>query len=142
MIRKPFPNIINKDISILKNFPDTQLSLVCVESNDFLNNTIIDYDIDYDKDIITVKYAKNYNTYPLLDEKIAAIINLGFVTGKNSINAKLMEERKIGATDLGIAIDNKENILYLYGDSFSGNDVNIGIWNSNFIAKSSSRECY
>ena len=51
-----------------------------------------------------------------------------------------MEERKIGATDLGIAVDNKENILYLYGDSFSGNDVNIGIWNSNFIAKSSSRE--
>ena len=140
MIRKPFPNIINKDISILKNFPDTQFSLVCVESNDFLNNTIIDYDIDYDKDIITVKFAKNYNTYPLLDEKIAAIINLGFVTGKNSINAKLMEERKIGATDLGIAVDNKENILYLYGDSFSGNDVNIGIWNSNFIAKSSSRE--
>ena len=140
MIRKPFPNIINQDISVINKFPEVEFVIEKVKTNLVQENKIIDYDIDYENEIIKVKYAKNFNNFPIFDEKIFSISNLGFVTGRNSLNSQLMSDRKIGATDLGIAVENKDNILYLYGDSFSGDDVNVGIWNSNFIATSRNRD--
>ena len=46
---------LQEDLEIVNN----SISQLNLEVSS-LNNTIIDYDIDYDKDIITVKYAKNY----------------------------------------------------------------------------------
>ena len=65
---------------------------------------------------------------------IEYVNNLGFVTGPDSQNFTLLRASGAGSTDLGIPVSVGENMIYLYGDTFSGTENMSGIWNSNFIA--------
>lgn len=67
------------------------------------------------------------------NDRIDYIENLGFVTGAESTNAYMLEEAGVRGTDLGISFDFKGQTVFLYGDTFSGENRN-GWWNSNFLA--------
>ena len=67
---------------------------------------------------------------------IEYVYDLGFITGPNSQNFDLLRASGAGSTDLGIPVSVGDNMIYLYGDTFSGTENMSGIWNSNFIAVS------
>mgnify|MGYP002521108901 FL=1 len=135
-MRIPVPNVINKNIldakEILKEY---KIDVKEVDDNSFLNDVVSNYEVDEAREMVTLFVSKR-NKSISLDKKISYVTNLGFVTGRNSKNADLFNKRSIGSTDLGIAIDSKDKMLFLYGDSFSGTDCNKGMWNSNFVASS------
>lgn len=139
-MRIPVPNVINKcleeALEILKEY---KVVIKEINDNSFLNNIISNYIVDEENECVTLFVSKRNNSFSL-DKKIEYVTNLGFVTGEKSHNAELFKKRNIGSTDLGIAIDSKDKMLFLYGDSFSGKDCNKGMWNSNFIASSMNKD--
>lgn len=66
---------------------------------------------------------------------------IGKFTGPDSINEDVLIESGISGTDLGFQIDLGDEIIYLFGDTFSG-EKRTGLWFSNFIARSSDRTFY
>ena len=137
-MHKPVVNSVGKNISLAKELL-SEYKLKIIEDNDpyFLLDEVSKYIVDEENEQIILYVNIRDDQLFSLDKKVAYISNLGFVTGRNSKNKELFALRNVGSTDLGICIDNKENLLFLYGDSFSGSDCNIGVWNSNFIATSS-----
>lgn len=137
----PVPNCVNKTLQETKEIlKDYKLEIINVSDSSFLDGLITNYDVNEEKELVILYLNKRKDDSFSLDKNIDYVTNLGFVTGRNSLNANLFRKRNIGSTDLGICIDNKENVLYLYGDSFSGIDCNKGMWNSNFIAISENKD--
>ena len=118
-----------------------EYKLKVIKDNDpyFFDKCVTKYVVDEKKEVVNVYVNDLGEDSFSLDEKVLSVRNLGFVTGRNSINKELFAKRGVGATDLGICVDNHENLLYLYGDSFSGVDCNDGVWNSNFLAVSENK---
>lgn len=140
-MRIPVPNTINKTLQEAKELlKEYNIIIEYVDDNSFIANRVNRYVVDEDNETITLFVTKRKKEAICLDNRIDYVNNLGFVTGRNSKNSDLFAKRNVGSTDLGICIDNKENLLYLYGDSFSGIDCNKGVWNSNFVAKSNNKE--
>ena len=137
----PVPNCVNKTLEKAKEIlKDYKLEIIYVSDPSFLERLITNYEINEEKELVTLYVNKRNENSFSLDKNIEYVTNLGFVTGRNSLNANLFKKRNIGSTDLGICIDSKDNLLYLYGDSFSGIDCNKGMWNSNFIAISENKD--
>ncbi len=137
----PVRNIVGKNINEAKKLLN-EYTIQILNDNDpyFLDDEVTKYEVNEKKETIILYVNKREKSLMKLDEKISYLNNLGFVTGRNSNNKDLFKKRNIGSTDLGICVDNNENILYLYGDTFSGIDCNKGEWNSNFLAISSNKE--
>ena len=137
----PVRNIINMPLEKAKTLLNGyKIKEIEVNDSAFLDNYFTYYQVDEINEIVTLYVNNRLNNSFTLDKEIKYINNLGFVTGEDSINKELFKKSHIGSTDLGICIDNKDNCLFLYGDSFSGKDCNKGMWNSNFIAKSINKD--
>lgn len=100
-----------------------------------LPDTVLDYTIDAEKECVHLSVSMPEDTaFTLEPASIASVTKIGKITGKNGFNEQIMDEAGVGSTDLGIPVDLGDQIAFLYGDSFSGPDVNQGAWNSNFMA--------
>lgn len=131
----PVRNVIGLDFEFAKKILESySLEFKEVDDSSFLHNQVTFYDVDEERRKVVLYINNRKENSFSHDEKIDYVNNLGFVTGRNSINKGLFESRNIGSTDLGICVDDHETTLFLYGDSFSGIDCNKGIWNSNFLA--------
>lgn len=139
-MRIPVPNTIDLGLEeARKILNEYKLEITYIDEPGFIANRVCKYIVDEEKEIVRLFVAKRSKKAISLDRKIDYVNNLGFVTGRNSKNKELFAKRNVGSTDLGICIDNKESLLFLYGDSFSGTDCNKGVWNSNFVATSKNK---
>lgn len=134
---KPIPNVLyNEEKVALKRLYEFKVITKYVHSNKTLPGHVFEYYRLGKKDTVVIKVAKAPKGSFSYDKDIDHVYINKFVTGPKSINKKILKKAKANATDLGIPVDLNDRIIYLYGDTFSGNDCNIGIWNSNFIAVS------
>ena len=75
------------------------------------------------------------------DSKVLYSYNIGKWTGPGSMNEEVLLDAGISGCDLGIPVDLGDEIIYLFGDTFSG-EGRTGFWFSNYIAKSKDRTFY
>ncbi len=131
----PIPNVLNNTLDdAKKRLYEYDLDIAYVPTNTYLPNRVMAY-YPQGKKLhldVAIKPKDGFS----LDENIAYVHRLGFVTGRKSINKEVLNAAKANMTDLGIVVSTPNKYLYLYGDTFSGHDVNDGYWNSNFIAYS------
>ncbi len=131
----PIPNVLNNTIDEAKSrLYEYDLDTSYVPSRVYLPNRVMAY---YPKGKklhldVAIKPKDSFS----LDENIEYVHRIGFVTGRKSKNSEVLNASKANMTDLGIVVSTPNKYLYLYGDTFSGFDVNDGYWNSNFIAYS------
>lgn len=110
-------------------------------TNEYLPDTVIGFEDGYEVDDM----IKNNKTLNIIVAKapedsfshsdiIDYVYNLGYVTGPDSDNFDLLRASGAGSTDLGIALTVNDQLVFLYGDTFSGTENMSGTWKSNFIA--------
>lgn len=133
----PVPNVLYNDLNKAKErLYEYNLNVKYIHTNEYLPNTVVEYSLNEDNTlnlIVSMPPKKSWTH----DDRIAYVHMGDFITGAKSVNKDLLSKAKVGATDLGINIKlNKDTYAHLYGDTFSGNDVNQGYWHSNFIALS------
>lgn len=129
----PIPNVLHCSLSTaLKRLNEYEVQAIEVETDEYPPDTVISYYPSSGK--LFVKVAKAPKDSFSLDKNIAYVHRLGYVTGRESVNKEVLERGSANMTDLGIVVSTPSKFLYLYGDTFSGRDVNDGYWNSNFIA--------
>lgn len=135
---KPIPNVLyNKEKEAVSRLYEFKIEKLYVETNKTLPGRVFEYYRKGEEDTVILKIAKKpVNSFSYHKDIEYVWVNK-FVTGPNSINSDLLNKAMANATDLGIPVDLNDSIIYLYGDTFSGNDCNIGMWNSNFIAQGS-----
>ena len=86
-------------------------------------------------DSVTIIIAsKPQNAYSL-DSKINYVSEICKLTGPGSINEELLNDAGIGGTDLGFPVNLGDEMIYVFGDTFSGQEMK-GFWYSNFVARS------
>lgn len=136
----PIPNVLHNNLEeAIKRLYEYKLDINYLETNEYLPNEVISYEPNEKEDTLKLVVSKPpFNNFSL-DEKIEYVYLNNFVTGRNSINKDLLVSSKAGVTDLGIVVKVNDEYLYLYGDTFSGIDVNDGYWFSNFIAISDNK---
>lgn len=115
-----------------------------IHSNIYIPNTIISYGKDMkpgDKVSKNSRVDVNVSKAPLgsfsLSNEIEYVYEIADVTGPLSPNFNVLSSAGIGGTDLGIPVQRGNQMLLLYGDSFSNVGSHNGFWFSNFIATSS-----
>lgn len=131
----PIPNVLymksSEAIERLKN--EYEIKVLYVETNKYLPDVVISYKPI--NNVLVLEISKAPKESFSLDEGITYVSKINYVTGPKSENYKLLSSCGVGATDLGICVKTENKYLFLYGDTFSGNDVNDGYWNSNFIGE-------
>lgn len=131
----PIPNVINDTLDEAKRrLYEYDLDIAYKPSSVYLPNHIISYFPKGKK--LHLDVAIEPKDSFSLDDNIAYVHRIAYVTGRKSINKNVLNEAQANMTDLGIVVATPHKYLYLYGDTFSGFDVNDGYWNSNFIAYS------
>ena len=134
---KPIPNILyNDEKEALRRLYEFKVEKIYEPTNKTLPGLVFAYERKGEEDTVIIKIAKAPINSFSYHEDIEYVWVNKFVTGPNSINKDILDKASANATDLGIPVDLNDRIIYLYGDTFSGNDCNIGMWNSNFIAVS------
>ena len=135
---KPIPNILyNTEKEALRRLYEFKVEKLYVETNKALPGRVYAYERKGEEDTIILYIAKAPKNSFSYHKDIEYVWVNKFVTGPKSPNAEILNKALANATDLGIPVDLNDRIIYLYGDTFSGNDCNIGMWNSNFIAEGS-----
>lgn len=135
----PVPNVLYNSLEeAKKRLYEYEIEINYVKTNKALVNHVFSYETK-EPNVVVLYVALPPEGSFSLDDKIEYVHNIGFVTGRDSINCNLLVNAKAGATDLGIPVDLHDSMIYLYGDTFSGIDCNDGLWNSNFIARSNSK---
>lgn len=137
----PVPNVLYNDLNKAKErLYEYDIKVKYEETNKYLPNIVIKYSLSKNN-VVTLTLSKPLKGSWSLDDRIAYVHMGDFITGRKSVNKKVLIKAKAGATDLGINIKlNDEKFAHLYGDTFSGTDVNRGYWNSNFIAISKQQD--
>jgi hypothetical protein len=74
------------------------------------------------------------NSYSLAN-LVQYVSEIDYLTGPESPNYDVLIEAGVGGCDLGIPVDLGDEVILLYGDTFSGVGSMTGLWNSNFIAR-------
>ena len=138
---RPIPNVLYEEKNrAIERLYEYHVKVEHIPSNKALPNHVVDFSANEKEDEVTLYVANAPEGSFSLDERIDYVHVIDFVTGRKSINKDILVPAKAGATDLGIPVDLNNRIIYLYGDTFAGNDCNDGLWNSNFIAYSSRRD--
>lgn len=134
---KPTPNVLYNSLEeAKKRLYEYNVEVSYKETNRALPGTVFAYHRIEEKNIVHLDVAKAPKESFSVDEKVEYVYGLGFVTGRKSINKDILVPALAGATDLGIPVNLGNRMIYLYGDTFSGVDVDDGYWNSDFIAVS------
>lgn len=118
------------------------LNPVYVPSNGTLPGYVISYGSSLEP-LDTVKKGSSVNILVATEpdnafsysNDIMYVSTISQLTGTASIqNGTLLEEAGVVGTDLGIPVDIGDEVILLFGDSYSGSNMS-GFWNSNFIAE-------
>lgn len=135
-MRIPVPNPVGLPLSeARKKLADYHCNVEYRKTHFGLPNTVLDYAIDAEKECVHLLVSvPEDESFTLDPAHVVSVTKIGKITGKSGFNERLMNEAGVGSTDLGIPVDLGDEIAFLYGDSFSGPDVNQGTWNSNFMA--------
>ena len=119
-----------------------------VNTAEYYPNTVIDYkdkkagDKVKEKSIVTLLVSDIPLESQTFENSIVSYSKIiTKFTGPDSINEEVMFEAGLAGCDLGISIELGDEIIYLFGDSFSG-EKRTGLWYSNFIARSTDRNFY
>lgn len=130
----PVPNVLYNDLETAKErLYEYNVTISYKETNKYLPNKVMSYNLKNENDLNLVVSKAPKDSFSL-DKHIDYVRFNSFVTGEDSINKELLKKANANKTDLGILVSVDDNYLYLYGDTFSGYDMNIGYWNSNFMA--------
>lgn len=134
IMKYPIPNTIgySKEEAI-KKLEEYKVRFLYEENEEYAPNVVTSYYEEKDEVALTL------STLPKggfsRDEKILFVKKVAKVTGPESPNHELLSKADMTSTDLGIPVSmHNGKVAYLYGDSFSGGELNRGIWNSNFLA--------
>ncbi len=120
-----------------------------IETLEYYPNTVIGYkDNNVGDEVkesskvkIQVSKTKENTVYHEDSSIVWYSTEIGKFTGPDSINEEVLIDAGISGTDLGFSIDLGDEIIYLFGDTFSG-EKRTGLWFSNFIAKSKDRNFF
>lgn len=134
------PDIIGETYSdeLFKDY-ELNISINYILSDQYENDIIISYDglnpndeVEKGKEIVlnVCKKARSYDDMVFHVEEVASML------GPDSINFELLSEMGAYGADLGMPVKVGDRLMYLFGDTFSG-DNRTGLWNSNFAAFSS-----
>lgn len=114
---------------------------VYIHTNKYIPNTVISYGNDMmpgDKFNKNKRIDIHVSKAPIgsftLSDEIEYVYEVADVTGPLSPNHDILINSGIGGTDLGIPVLRGNQMLLLYGDSFSNVGSHGGFWFSNFIA--------
>ena len=144
------PDIIGQDIndSLLMIAGNFEVNEILEPTSQFLPGIVIGYrdynvgdNIDSSEIINVIVASEPENSYSLNEQNIEYVTTIGYITGPNSLNFDLLKNAGVYGTDLGIPVDIGDQIMFLFGDTFSGDHMT-GFWNSNFIALSSDEVFY
>lgn len=119
------------------------LNKVNYPTNEYLPGTVISYgagihvgDMVEEGSQVDVLVAGNPENSKSLSSMVEYASEIGYITGPNSLNFDLLQEAGIGGGDLGIPVQVGDEMILLYGDTFSGVGSMTGLWFSNFMARS------
>jgi hypothetical protein len=139
------PEITGLDISSarLAINGEFKLNVISLPTHDYLPGIVIQYGnnlvagnpVTKGSTVDVIVAIAPENSYSM-DESIEYVSQIGYLTGPDSINYDLLRDAGVGGTDLGIPIDLGDEFILLYGDTFSSVGSFSGLWNSNFIARS------
>ena len=118
-----------------------ELNPVYVKTNEVLPNKVIGYgsslkagdEVDAGSYVDVLISVKPDNAISK-DSKVMYISEVCELTGPTSVNADDLLGAGIYGTDLGIPVKVGDETIFLFGDSFSGPNMNGG-WKSNFMTK-------
>lgn len=138
------PDLTNKTLveALLEVDNQIQLNPVSKETNQYLPGVIMGYganlkvDDEVEKEsFVDVYISKKPTNAYTNDNKVNFVSEIGLLTSFDSINGDVLRDAGICGTDLGIPVDLGDEVILLFGDSFSSNNMQ-GLWQSNFIARS------
>jgi hypothetical protein len=138
------PDIIGDSLSQakLKINGEFKLNVINIPSHQYLPGFVLSYGSKIkpgDKIESGSEIDVNVSGYPKdsfsLSDEVDYVSYISRITGPGSINAELLRSAGVGCTDLGIPIDLGDEVILLYGDTYSDTESMSGFWNSNFIAR-------
>ncbi|MDD3123869.1 MAG: DUF4185 domain-containing protein [Candidatus Izemoplasmatales bacterium] len=120
------------------------LNQVSLPTSEFLPGVVISYgagisvgDLVEEGAQIDVVVAGNPENSKSLSSMVEYTSEIGFITGPDSPNFDLLKDAGVGGCDLGIPVQVGDEMILLYGDTFSGVGSFSGLWFSNYMARSS-----
>ena len=125
---------------------DLVVNKVTVPTNEFLPGTVIGYEDKQVNELVKKESAINILVADMpedavsFDENVLYVSRIDQLTGKDSVNnADILIDSGIMGTDLGFSFDYKGQTVFLFGDTFGGENRQ-GMWYSNFVAISDDKE--
>ncbi len=125
------------------------LNEVPFPTNEFLPGVVISYGANVEVgdlveegsqiDVVVASYPENA-MFP--SSAIDYVSNIGYITGPDSLNFDLLQDAGVGGCDLGIPVTVGDDVILLFGDSFSGVGSMTGFWFSNYITKTNDYNLY
>jgi len=119
------------------------LQPVNLPTNQYLPGVIISYgeglqvgDEVNEGALVDVVVASNPLNSKSLSSMVEYTSEIGYITGPNSLNFSLLQDAGVGGADLGIPVQVGDEMILLYGDTFSGVGSMTGLWFSNYMARS------
>ena len=118
-----------------------ELNPIYVKTNEVLPNKVIGYgsglkagDEIEEGSYVDVLISVKPDNAVSKDSKVMYVSEVCELTGPTSVNADDLLGAGIYGTDLGIPVKVGDEMIFLFGDSFSGPNM-IGGWKSNFMTK-------
>ena len=118
-----------------------------IPTNETYPNNVIGYkdhkvgDVVEKNSKVTLLIASQPTNAYSYDSRVMYVSEICSLTGPNSVNKDLLLEAGIYGTDLGFPVDLGDKMIYLFGDTFSGDKMG-GLWYSNFVATSTDKTLY
>ena len=120
-----------------------------IETLKYYPNTVIGYSNNNVGDEVKMSSKVKIQVSKVMDNTVmhddSTVVwystEIGKFTGPESINGEVLNDSGIYGTDLGLSVDLGSEIIYLFGDTFSG-EKRTGLWFSNFVARSTDRDFY
>lgn len=133
------PDLVGKTLDEAKEeLKGLEITTTYVLSNEVGQDCVIGYDGANVGDKVTegatikLNLAKNPVSY---NEMVYHVEEVASMLGPDSINGEWLAEMGAYGADLGMPVKIGDQIMYLFGDTFSG-DNRTGLWNSNFATLS------
>ena len=127
---------------------DLTINQILVPTNQYLPGKVIGYDgknaneVVEKESVINIKVATKPEDAVSFDDKVSYVSRIDLLTGKDSVNnSEILFNAGIMGTDLGFSFDFKGQTVFLFGDSFGGENRQ-GMWYSNFVAISNDKEMH
>ena len=127
---------------------DLTINQVLVPTNKYLPGKVIGYENNSANEVVEKESTINVQVAAMpenavsFDDSVMYVSRIDNLTGKDSVNnSEILFNAGIMGTDLGFSFDFKGQTVFLFGDTFGGENRQ-GMWYSNFVAISDDKEMY